>query len=126
MLTRATAPKATGDIALTVRRDARNFSAGHGSLKVREWWLEIAAHVTPAGWAGVMQQADREGDRGRPAAEHGYAWVVRRRCLLRASLMPPVTTSSSPAPMGASHSIGEPEPCGEVPPKHVSTPSAGG
>ena len=73
-----------------------------------------------------QQQAARESDRGRPAAERGYAQLVRRRSLPRPNPMPPVKASSSPAPMTASHGIGEPGPCAAVPPNPVFTPPAGG
>src|SRR6476646_2255704 len=36
--------------------------------------------------------------------------------------MPPVTMSNSPAPMISSHRIGDPGPCGAVPPNPVFTP----
>src|SRR5438034_5358570 len=68
----------------------------------------------------VSSRPPATSDRGRPAAERGYAQVVRRRSLLRRSQMPPVRVSSIPAPMTASHRIGEPGPCGARSEEHTS------
>ena len=91
-------------------------------IKVRSMPGYSAAAASRRAGLVLCSRPTATSDRGRPAAERGYAWVVRRRSRLWPSPMPPVTTSSSPAPMTASHRIGEPGPCGAVPPNPVFTP----